>query len=94
MVAKCYQLNGLCCVRYLGIYGMAQVGGLVPLSYLRTMKSTRVIALLATSAVLFLTASCSQAPDAEKDPNADAAYKRANRTEMYRKAQASDVTRN
>ncbi|WP_157886973.1 hypothetical protein [Hymenobacter sp. PAMC 26628] len=58
------------------------------------MKSTRAIALLATSAVLFLTASCSQAPDAEKDPNADATYKRANRAEMYRKAQESDVTRN
>lgn len=50
--------------------------------------------MLATSAVLFLTASCSQAPDAEKDPNADATYKRANRTEMYRKAQESNVTRN
>ncbi len=81
-------------MRYSEAYGTAQVGGLVPLGYLRAMKSTRAIALLATSAVLFLTASCSQAPDAEKDPNADAAYKRANRTEMYRKAQASDVTRN
>ena len=58
------------------------------------MKSTRAIVLLAASAALFLTASCSQAPDAEKDPNADAAYKRDHRTEMYRKAQESDVTRN
>ncbi len=57
------------------------------------MKPTRAIVLLAASTALFLTASCAQAPDAEKDPNADAAYKRANRTEMYRKAQASDVNR-
>lgn len=81
-------------MRHPGACGTAQVGGLVPLGYLRTMKSTRAIALLATSVVLFLTASCSQAPDAEKDPNADATYKRANRTEMYRKAQESNVTRN
>ncbi|QNP51400.1 hypothetical protein H9L05_15375 [Hymenobacter qilianensis] len=30
------------------------------------------------------------APNAEEDPNADAAYKRAHRTEMYRKAQSSE----
>lgn len=58
------------------------------------MKLTRVNLLLAASAALFLTASCSQAPDAEKDPNADAAYKRGHRAEQYREAQRSNVTRN
>ena len=43
---------------------------------------------------MFLTASCTQAPDAEKDPSADAAYKRAHRAEGYREAQRSNVTRN
>jgi outer membrane biogenesis lipoprotein LolB len=57
------------------------------------MKLTRVNLLLAASAALFLTASCSQAPDAEKDPNADAAYKRSHRTEQYRAAQRNNVTR-
>lgn len=74
--------------------GTEVVGRLGPHRYLRAMKPTRAIVLLAASAALFLTVSCSQAPDAEKDPNADAAYKRNHRTEMYRKAQESDVTRN
>lgn len=59
------------------------------------MKLTRVNLLLAACAALFL-ASCSQAPDAaeaEKDPNADATYKRDHRAEMYREAQRSNVTR-
>jgi outer membrane biogenesis lipoprotein LolB len=58
------------------------------------MKLTRAHLLLAACAALFLTASCSQAPDAEKDPSADAAYKRAHRAELYRDAQRSNVTRN
>ena len=61
--------------------------------YLRTMKLTRTNIWLAAAAAMFLTASCSQAPDAEKDPTADAAYKRAHRAEMYREAQRSNVTR-
>lgn len=52
------------------------------------MKKSRLFLLFAASASFYLT-SCSQAPDAEKDPNADAAYKRAHRTEMYREAQSS-----
>ena len=45
------------------------------------MKSLRTYSLLlAASAALFLTAACSTAPDAEKDPSADAAYKREHRT--------------
>jgi len=79
---------------FVGWAGTEVVGRLVLHRYLRAMKPTRAIVLLAASAALFLTASCSQAPDAEKDPNADAAYKRNHRTEMYRKAQESDVTRN
>lgn len=60
--------------------------------YLRAMKSLRPFSLLlAVSAALFLTASCAQEPDAEKDPNANAAYKRTHRTEMYREAQRSNV---
>jgi uncharacterized lipoprotein len=58
------------------------------------MKLTRANLFLAACAALFLTASCSQAPDAEKDPNGDAAYKRAHRTEQYREAQRTNVTRN
>ncbi len=55
------------------------------------MKSLRTYSLLlAASAALFLTA-CSTAPDAEKDPSADAAYKRSHRTEGYREAQRSNV---
>ncbi|WP_345057590.1 hypothetical protein [Hymenobacter glaciei] len=52
---------------------------------------------LAAATAMLLTASCSQAPDAaeaEKDPSADAAYKRAHRAEGYREAQRSNVTRN
>lgn len=56
------------------------------------MKSLRPFSLLlAVSAALFLTVSCAQEPDAEKDPNANAAYKRTHRTEMYREAQRSNV---
>jgi len=56
------------------------------------MKSLRTYSLLlAASAVLFLTAACSTAPDAEKDPTADAIYKRDHRAEMYREAQRSNV---
>ena len=62
-------------------------------SYLRSMKLTRTNLWLAVATALFLTASCSQAPDAEKDPSADAAYKRAHRAEGYREAQRSNVTR-
>ena len=57
------------------------------------MKLNRTNLWLAAAAALFLTASCSQAPDAEVDPAADAAYKRAHRSEMYREAQRSNVTR-
>jgi hypothetical protein len=64
------------------------------LGYLRSMKLTRTNLWLAAAAAMFLTASCSQAPDAEKDPQADAAYKRAHRPEGYREAQRSNVTRN
>lgn len=56
------------------------------------MKSLRTyFLLLAASAALFLTAACSTAPDAEKDPTADATYKRDHRAEMYREAQRSNV---
>lgn len=62
-------------------------------AYLRGMKRLRTYSLLlAASAALFLTAACSVAPDAEKDPSADAAYKRAHRAEGYREAQRSNVT--
>jgi hypothetical protein len=54
------------------------------------MKNFRLFVLFAAGASLFLS-SCSQAPDAEKDPNADAAYKRSHRQEGYRAAQRSDV---
>ncbi|GAB3222587.1 hypothetical protein GCM10027346_00550 [Hymenobacter seoulensis] len=54
------------------------------------MKNLRLTFLFAACASLFLS-SCSQAPDAEKDPNADAAYKRSHRTEQYREAQRSNV---
>jgi hypothetical protein len=66
---------------------------LVAVGYLRGMKLTRTNLWLAVAAALFLTASCAQPPDAEKDPSADAAYKRANRAEGYREAQRSNVTR-
>jgi hypothetical protein len=61
--------------------------------YLRSMKLTRATLWMAAVAALSLTASCSQAPDAEKDPSADAAYKREHRPEGYREAQRSNVTR-
>jgi Spy/CpxP family protein refolding chaperone len=54
------------------------------------MKPTRTTLLLAAAAALFLTASCSVAPDANNDPNADAAYKRAHRPEGYREAQSNN----
>ncbi|MBO0357896.1 hypothetical protein J0X19_08065 [Hymenobacter sp. BT186] len=54
------------------------------------MKKFRLLLLLAVNASLFL-ASCSQAPDAEKDPNADAEYKRSHRPEGYREAQRSNA---
>ena len=57
------------------------------------MKLTRMNLWLAAASALFLTAACSQAPDAEKEPSADAAYKRAHRAEGYREAQRSNVTR-
>ena len=61
-------------------------------AYLRGMKRLRTYSLLlAASAALFLTAACSVAPDAEKDPSADAAYKRDHRAEGYREAQRSNV---
>ena len=61
--------------------------------YLRGMKLTRTNLWLAAATALFLTASCAQAPDAEVDPSADAAYKRTHRAEGYREAQRSNVTR-
>ena len=66
---------------------------LAAVGYLRTMKLTRTNLWLAAAAAMLLTASCSQAPDAEKDPSADAAYKRDHRAEGYREAQRSNVTR-
>jgi starvation-inducible outer membrane lipoprotein len=57
------------------------------------MKKSHLLLLLAASASFCLT-SCEQAPDAEKDPNADAAYKRSHRTEQYREAQRSNVSNN
>jgi hypothetical protein len=73
---------------------VAVVVDLVGEGYLRSMKLIRTNLWLAAAAAMFLTASCSQAPDAEKDPSADAAYKRAHRPEGYREAQRSNVTRN
>ncbi|WP_161787169.1 hypothetical protein [Hymenobacter sp. IS2118] len=57
------------------------------------MKLFRTNLWLAATAAMLLTASCAQAPDAEKDPSADAAYKREHRAEGYREAQRSNVTR-
>ncbi|SMB98787.1 hypothetical protein SAMN00120144_1788 [Hymenobacter roseosalivarius DSM 11622] len=54
------------------------------------MKKFRLLLLFASCTSLFMTTSCSVPPSAEEDPNADAAYKRAHRTEMYRKAQSSE----
>jgi hypothetical protein len=58
-------------------------------AYLWDMKKFRLLLLLASCTSLLMT-SCSVPPNAEEDPNADAAYKRAHRTEMYRKAQSSE----
>lgn len=60
-------------------------------AYLWAMKKSRLFLLFAACGSLFL-ASCEQAPDPEKDPSADAAYKRNHRAEMYRDAQRSNVT--
>lgn len=54
-------------------------------------QNLRFFGQLAIGAVLLLTTACSKAPDAEKDPTADAAYKRAHKTEGYREAQRSNV---
>jgi hypothetical protein len=75
----------------------AWVVRLAAVGYLRGMKLTRTNLWLAAATAMLLTASCAQAPDAaeaEKDPSADAAYKRAHRAEGYREAQRSNVTRN
>jgi len=55
------------------------------------MKMSRLFLLLAAGATLLFTSSCAQQPDPEKDPSADAAYKRDHRPELYREAQRSDV---
>ncbi|WP_157541265.1 hypothetical protein [Hymenobacter aerophilus] len=54
------------------------------------MKNLRLLVLLAAGASLILS-SCTQAPDAKEDPNADAAYKRSHRPQEYREAQRSNV---
>jgi hypothetical protein len=59
-------------------------------AYLWAMKKFRLLFLLTACTPLFLS-SCSQAPDAEKDPDADAAYKRSHRTEGYREAQRNNT---
>lgn len=77
--------------------GAGRVVRLAAVGYLRGMKLTRTNLWLAAATAMLLTASCAQAPDAaeaEKDPSADAAYKRAHRAEGYREAQRSNVTRN
>ncbi|WP_375418642.1 hypothetical protein [uncultured Hymenobacter sp.] len=56
------------------------------------MKMTfRFFGQIAAGVVLLLASACSQAPDAEKNPSADAEYKRTHRTEGYREAQRSNV---
>ena len=78
-------------------YTAGWVVRLAAVGYLRGMKLTRTNLWLAAATAMLLTASCAQAPDAaeaEKDPSADAAYKRAHRAEGYREAQRSNVTRN
>ncbi|WP_400190647.1 hypothetical protein [Hymenobacter sp. B81] len=52
------------------------------------MKKICLLALFAW--VSALATSCSPAPNAENDPNADAAYKRSHRPEGYREAQSSN----
>ena len=58
------------------------------------MKKLRLLPILFAAGASFYLTSCSQAPDAEKDPNADAAYKRAHRPEGYRAAQSSEPSVN
>lgn len=71
---------------------MEELATTTGLAYLRSMKLTlRFFGQIAASAVLLLATACSQAPDAEKEPSADAEYKRAHRTEGYREAQRSNV---
>jgi hypothetical protein len=72
------------------IEAVSMLGVFEGAAYLWAMKKFRLLFLLAASAPLFLS-SCSQAPDAEKDPDADAAYKRSHRTEGYREAQRSNA---
>ena len=70
---------------------------LAAVGYLCGMKLLRTNLWLVAATAMLLTASCTQAPDAaeaEKDPMADASYKRAHRAEGYREAQRSNVTRN
>ena len=84
-------------MRWLGGSYAGRVARLAVVDYLRGMKLTRTNLWLAAAAAMLLTASCAQAPDAdavEKDPSADATYKRAHRAEGYREAQRSNVTRN
>ena len=81
----------------MGGSGAGRVARLTGMGYLRGMKLTRTNLWLAAATAMLLTASCAQAPDAEaieKDPSADATYKRAHRAEGYREAQRSNVTRN
>ena len=53
-----------------------------------TMKKICLLALFACVAAA--ATSCSPPPDAQNDPNADAAYKRSHRPEGYREAQSSN----
>lgn len=57
-------------------------------AYLWGMKKTCLLAIVAWVAVL--ATSCTPPPNAEQDPNADAAYKRSHRPEGYREAQSSN----
>ncbi|QHJ06209.1 hypothetical protein [Hymenobacter busanensis] len=52
------------------------------------MKKICLLAMFAW--VSALATSCSPAPNAENDPNADAAYKRNHRPEGYREAQSTN----
>jgi hypothetical protein len=51
------------------------------------MKKTFLLVLFACVAAV--ATSCTPPPNAENDPNADAAYKRTHRPEGYREAQSS-----
>ena len=93
--------NELNCALVIGVCSVPEaveaVARLAAEGYLRSMKLTLTNLWLAAAAAILLTASCAQAPDAaeaEKDPSADAAYKRDHRAEGYREAQRSNVTRN